>query len=83
MTDEENNTPLDAYLKDESLYLDTFEDGYAAALQDFEEEVNKWEQFSLRGMKQGNPVYHQGRIGLIVNLWDYIAGQRKKIDNEL
>ena len=59
---------------------DTFAAGYEAALQDFRDELNCWVEHSARGMGKGNPVYFQGRIGLIVNLWDYVKGLEEKLN---
>lgn len=35
-------------------------------------ELDKWMKHSVRGMKSGNPAYFQGKITLILDLFDFI-----------
>ena len=46
------------------------------------EELDKWDRHAIRGMETGATAYHQGKIALITDLRDWIAGKERNLGRD-
>lgn len=51
---------------------EAYQHGYEQAEAHFLEILDRWENHSIRGMKNGATAFHQGKIALITELKDWI-----------